>query len=252
MAPRKPSDAEYRFKIDAYSPDTIPMSRLAEYMGELATILGEQKSVHFERLEPGSTIIVHKVEKEAVPKVRERTTAVRQNSGSTEALKAYKAVNRLLRDDNAIGILQEQKGIVIRFPGRDEVEEKYPTIRQQGTLDGVVVSVGGADRTVHVRLLAEGAPVTGCYTTNRQLGKELAARFDETVRLVGVGNWSRDPEGKWQLDTFRIDTFEVLNPILLSAALAELHKLPIRFDGSAYDELSIIRHGPEGGGNGGH
>ncbi|MDP2732093.1 MAG: hypothetical protein Q8O63_03125 [Hoeflea sp.] len=252
MAPRKPSDAEYRFKIDAYSPDTIPMSRLAEYMGELAAILGEQKSVHFERLEPGSTIIVHKVEREAVPKVRERTAAVRQNSGPTEALRAYKAVNRLLRDDNAIGVLQEKKGVVIRFPGRDEVEEKYPTIRQQGTLDGVVVSVGGADKTVHVRLLSEGDPVAGLYTTNRQLGKELAGRFDENVRLIGMGSWTRDGEGKWTLENFRIDAFEDLKPLSLTDALSELKKLRISFDDSAYDELNVIRHGPESDSNGGH
>ena len=29
---------EYRFVIDAFSPETLPMSRLAEYMGELARL----------------------------------------------------------------------------------------------------------------------------------------------------------------------------------------------------------------------
>lgn len=228
------------------------MSRLAEYMGELAAILGEEKSVHFERLERGSTVIVHKIEREAVPKVRERTAAVRQNSGPNEALRAYKAVNKLLRDDNAVGILQEKKGVVIRFPGREEVEEKYPAIKQQGTLDGIVISVGGADRTVHVRLLSEGETITSLYTTNRQLGKELASKFDENVRLVGVGSWTRDGEGKWKLENFRIDAFDVLKPLSLSDALSELKALHIVFDQSAYDELSVIRHGPEGEVNGSH
>lgn len=36
----------YRFKIDAYSPDTMPMARLAQYMGELAVLLGEREAVH--------------------------------------------------------------------------------------------------------------------------------------------------------------------------------------------------------------
>ncbi len=31
---------EYRFVIEAYSPDTLPMSRLAEYMAALAQLLG--------------------------------------------------------------------------------------------------------------------------------------------------------------------------------------------------------------------
>ena len=33
--------AEYRFSIDAYTPATMPMARLAEYMAQLALILGE-------------------------------------------------------------------------------------------------------------------------------------------------------------------------------------------------------------------
>jgi hypothetical protein len=46
--------SEYRLKIDVYTPATIPMARLAEYMQEFAVLLGEAKSVHFVRLEEGS------------------------------------------------------------------------------------------------------------------------------------------------------------------------------------------------------
>ena len=49
---------EYRFVIDALSPDSLPMARLAEYMGELARLLGRPDQVHFERLEGGSTVLV--------------------------------------------------------------------------------------------------------------------------------------------------------------------------------------------------
>ena len=49
---------EYRFTIDAYSPETLPMSRLAEYMAEVARLLGKVDQVHFVRLEPGSTVLV--------------------------------------------------------------------------------------------------------------------------------------------------------------------------------------------------
>jgi hypothetical protein len=33
--------AEYRFRIDAFTPETMPMARLAEYMSQLAQLLGE-------------------------------------------------------------------------------------------------------------------------------------------------------------------------------------------------------------------
>src|SRR5450755_4721417 len=88
---------EFRFSIDAYTPETMPMARLAEYMKQLAEILGEPGAVHFERLETGSTVLVHKVEREAVPKVRERTAAVQRGDAPRDALRAFHAVNRLLR-----------------------------------------------------------------------------------------------------------------------------------------------------------
>lgn len=35
------------FNIDIFRPETIPMSRLAEYMSELAELYGRELSVHF-------------------------------------------------------------------------------------------------------------------------------------------------------------------------------------------------------------
>jgi hypothetical protein len=101
--------AEYRFKIDAYSPDTIPMARLAEYMAGLAQLLGEPAAVHFKRLEAGSTVLVHNVEGEAAPIVRHRLAAVRRGDGPPEALRAFKTLNKYLRDNNAVGVLREKR-----------------------------------------------------------------------------------------------------------------------------------------------
>ncbi len=33
---------QYRFKIDVFSVESLPMSRLAEYMTQLAKLLGEE------------------------------------------------------------------------------------------------------------------------------------------------------------------------------------------------------------------
>lgn len=252
MTKSDPTYVDYRLKIDAYTPDTMPMARLAEYMTELAVMLGEERSVHFRRLERGSTVLVQRVEREAVPKVRERLASVRRQDAPPEAAKACAMLNRLLKEDNGVGTLKEGRGVVLRFPGRELVEERYPTIRQPGTLDGTVVSVGGADATVHVRLLVEGKQVSGCFTTNRMLAKDLAQRFDEPVRLTGIGSWIRDADGKWALTSFKIDGFEALKPVSLSEALDDLRALRLRFDEGAYDELTVIRHGPQSKTHGGH
>jgi len=51
------------FVIDAYSPETLPMSRLAEYMAQLATLLGEKDHVHFVELAAGCARLIHAVER---------------------------------------------------------------------------------------------------------------------------------------------------------------------------------------------
>jgi hypothetical protein len=242
---------EYRFVIDAYSPKTIPMARLAEYMSHLADMLGETDSVHFERLETGSTVLVSKVEREAAPKVKRRVVSVRRREGPSEGIRAYKAINKLLREDNGIGLLKERKegATIIRFPGREEAEEAFPAVRQFGTIDGVVVRIGGKDETVHVTLESENEQISGCFTS-RRLAKELAHRLFEPVRLFGRGRWTRDNDGRWALVDFKIESFEPLLDIPLSKALGELRAIKTEWTSEAMSELPTIRRGLSK--NGGH
>ena len=243
------SGAEYRLVIDAYSPEKIPMARLAEYMRQFADILGEPAAVHFARLETGSTVLVSKVEREAVPKVKKRVFAVRRREGPSEGVRAYKAINRLLRDDNAVAVLKEDKktSTIIRFPGREEIEEEFPVVTEHGSIDGVIVRIGGKDDTVHVTLESEGEQVTGCYTT-RQVALDLRHQLFEPVRLFGRGRWARDNEGRWSLDRFKIDTFEALDDAPLSEALVELQAIKADWGPDPLAELPAIRHGPRNNG----
>ena len=100
----------------------MPMARLAEYLIELAEILGEPKSVHLVGIEPGSTTLVHEIEHEAIPKVQTRVQAVRLGEGPRDAHEAYKKVNRYLREDNARAVFRKgktgAKGLGVSRDGR--------------------------------------------------------------------------------------------------------------------------------------
>src|ERR1700740_2307709 len=52
--PGKNRRKELRFHIHEYTPHTLPMERLAEYLKNLAVLLGGTQEVHFVRLEAGS------------------------------------------------------------------------------------------------------------------------------------------------------------------------------------------------------
>jgi hypothetical protein len=249
--------SEYRFRIDAYTPDTIPMGRLAEYMAELSKMLGERDAVHFRRLESGSTILVHRIEREAMPKVRARITKVRTGDGPTDAVRAYNVINKMLRDDNAAGVLREKKrgAIIIRFPGREEAQEGFASVRQYGSIDGIVTWVGGSDETTaHVTLETEGRQISHINTT-RPIAKALGGKLFEAVRLHGRGRWSRDSDGNWSLRDFRAESFEPLVDAPLSDVLSQMREgIPTQWMGDAYGDLGTIRHGLQGKGkrNGGH
>jgi hypothetical protein len=195
---------------------------------------------------------VQTVDREAVPKVQQRAASVRRGDAPPDALKAFKSLNRMLREDNAVGALRERStAVVLKFPGRLQPEEKFTAVRQYGSIDGTINRIGGKDDTIHVSLEMDGQQVSGCYT-NKTVAKELRHVLFDAVRLFGRGKWSRDGDGKWSLEEFKIEGFEALKDAPLSQVLTELRSIPTEWTDESYAELKGIRHGPGDKGNGGH
>lgn len=244
--------AEFRFRIDAYTPKTLPMARLAEYMAELATLLGQPDNVHFLRVAEGSAALVSWVEHEAIPKVRERTTGVRRDDAPSEAMRSYKRLNTFLREDNTKAVLHEKgsRTAVLKFPGKDQPVEQFGAVRQQGSIDGLVRGVKGTDDTIHITLVSEDHPISRIHT-NPETAKRLAKHWDEMVRLFGLGKWRRNSEGVWALEEFRVREFVALDNTPLSEALEKIRAVKSDWNDDSYIELGEIRHGPNGGDNGG-
>jgi hypothetical protein len=251
---KMPRTREYRFKIDVYTPDTIPMERLAEYMQEAASLFGEKDRVHFVGLEEGSLQQVVNVEYEAIPKVEERLAKARQEDGPTEAVQAIKNINRLLRQDNGVGMIARKRGpTIIKFRGREDRPISFGIISQDGCLDGTINVVGGDSDPcpVHIKSLDSG--VTYLCDASRATAKELARyMFDVEIRAHGIGRWFRDDEGEWKLERFRIRAFDLLKAVPLTTAVAELRSAP----GSGWrafkdplSELDRIKRGPGSNGN---
>ncbi len=211
-------------KIEAYAPETIPMSRLAEYMTDLAMLLGEKASVHFVRLDPGSTQLVHRIDHEAVPKVEERLRQVKTGSGPSEAQRAVAEIDRRLAADNASGVLKEESGAeIIPFPGINRfVEPEYGPFNEPGSIDGVIIRVGGQRQKVPVHLETRTGFETHCETT-REIAKELGKLlYGPEVRCIGSGRWHRDGEGTWEMLKFTISGFSILDDRPLAEVVAEL------------------------------
>ena len=241
---------EYTFRIDAFSPDTIPMSRLAEYMSELADLLGEGASVHFSRLEEGSTKLVHRIEVEVIPKVEQRVLRARRGEGPEDAIRAIRNINKKLKEDNGSGILSENAGAeIIQFPGRNAVEEKaFGYISEEGSLDGEVIRVGGTKDTVYVHLQSSGKLYT-CQAS-RGIAKSIAHHlYGGDIRVFGLGRWERTEAGLWVLERFIIQRFEPLDSRPLTEIVHELQSVQGGDWATVADpwaELDAIRNGSGG------
>jgi hypothetical protein len=233
----------YEFEIDAFTPQTLPMARLAEYMYDLATLLGNTEKVHFIRLKKGSTVLVHQVEWEAAPKVNERIRAIRQSEAPPDVMKAYGSIDRRLASDNAIGCLIEpSRHKVLEFPGRSRPDSAaFGPFTQPGTLDGIPIMVGGKLDPVPVHL-EEGDVIHTCYAS-RAIAKRLAGYlFISTVRVVGNGRWHRGSDGIWIMDRFTIVDFHPLTDESLGEAVAKLRTAGESKYEDVLSELSKIRH----------
>lgn len=234
---------EYTFKIDAYTINTMPMARLAKYLAELCTILGEPSSVHFVRLDEGSVRLVHKIDHEAIPKVEESIKAVRNGQGTVVQMEAYKRVNRMLDEDNTGGVLMEEtEHEVIKFPGKREDQAKTISIPQQGEIDGELIRIGGAKDTVHLTLTIEGEETKSNISVKRDLAKKLAKHLFDYVRLYGQGRWERNGDGEWDMVSFQVDRFEVLQDKTLSQTILALRELKGEWgENAVYDILESRR-----------
>jgi hypothetical protein len=242
---------EYRFKIEAYSPDTMPLLRLTEYLHELAVLFGHSDSVHLARIEKGSTMPLLLVRKEAEIKIRERLQLVRQKDGPAEAMKAMRQINEKLREDDAKGaIIDPVKRKVLVFPGRDLNKLlQYGPVKQPGMLEGIPIRLGGEQSWVPVHLENRPGDVHICWV-KRILAIQIARHlFTTRIRVEGVGKWVRTRDGEWEMEDFSGETFKPINTdATLREEVESLRDIPAAWKEleDPIGELMELRHGTHG------
>lgn len=242
---------EYAFRIDAFTPDTLPMARLAEYLGALAKLLGYPEHTHFVRVDPGSAQLVHKVDPVDAPKVETRLNGIRIGEGPKEALAARHIIEELLVNDNALGSLTEVASgrVVVPFVGRNRPKPlTFPPFREETAIDGQVVNIGGRDSTAHATL-QDGDTFHANVSMKREVARELAKLlYGPPVRLHGNGRFERHADGVWKMLDFRVERFEMLDDRSVGDTLARIRELPgngLMAD-DAYQVVAAMRGQDEG------
>jgi hypothetical protein len=241
----------YTFKIDGVKPDTLPMARLAEYLAELANLMGERERVHFAKLTRGSVVVTANVERQAAPKVRKRVVQAKKVAAAEDIKRPFERLNQLLRDDNARADLTVGTAKILKFPGADaRLDERIGPFTEARDVDGVLVRIGGTDDTAHAGIQdADG--FTWPFIVTREKARALAQYlYGAPIRVSGSGRWVRTELGKWELQGYlRLVDFRVLRDDDLSAVVARLRSI----EGSQWSRekdplarLANVRDGDEG------
>jgi hypothetical protein len=106
--------------------------------------------------------------------------------------------------------------------------------RKYGTIDGqlirIVIRIGGRGEGVRAHL-RDGAIIhTGLVCTPEIARKIASYLYGPTLRVHGFGTWFRTAAGVWELRSFRISDFEILDDAPLPEVVAELRKVKGAFE----------------------
>lgn len=225
--PKIRKQREYRFEIDAFTPASIPMSRLAEYVSDLAKMFGNNNNVHLLKIEGGSTVPVVMVEWEAEPKVRDRIKAIKNHEAPADAQQAARDIDRRLLQDNAKAVLIDPTGSkIFPFPGRENATKlEFGPVNQAGIFQGVPIKVGGENDPVPVHL--EDGKDKHIVLARRSLAKDIARHlFTSVVRVEGTGRWIRHTDGEWEMLSFYASSFKVVENADIRKNISELREVP--------------------------
>ncbi len=230
---------EYRLTIDGnYTRESLPMARLADYMQGFAALLGHRATVHFSRLDEGSAVLVSSVEPQDEPKVRERVRQTKKRIGPQDAADAYDAIDKLLREDNAIGNVVEPEGDkVLEFPGR--TKRQHPLIgpiSETGTLDGIPIQIGGQGDPCWLHLQDVDGSVRICGIKRSDAIRIRDCLYEKTIRVEGLGRWHRDTDGQWVMRSFRVHDFRIIESGDLARAVDRLQNIHAGSDWAKTDD----------------
>jgi hypothetical protein len=225
-------DQIYELKIDAFTPSTISMKRLAEYMAVFAGLLGEHDHIHFVGLEQGSARVLARCDSGPAEQiVRERLFQIEQGVSLPKDIeKSCETLIEYLTKDNADAEIIPPYGMgnVISIAGRSKTKPlRYGPFKQDISLEGKIYRLGGKDQTVPLGILLVDGGTESASTKNRQLAVELKKYLFEDIvlRLKGQANYFRNEDSGWQVESIIIDSFEELDSRALTEIVGDLKQI---------------------------
>lgn len=219
----------YMLRLLKRNPERIRMDRLAEYIALFAELLGLDNEPVFKGIKRASTGL-----KAAVPEERRPRAYLRlvQSSKEPES-KPARVVRELEHMLGVDGIPEAQlldadSNIIRVLVGVEPANEKLDRLFQEGTVDGTVTGLVGADDTMHLHLRDQRGIDFRLVIRDEELARDILRNFRQgTIRATIEGHWLKAEHG-WHPEANRctVSRFEVLEDTPLSQVFDDLAALP--------------------------
>ena len=233
---------ELAFVIPAYTPETMPLDRLLQYLQQIGEVVGATTDMHLVRIESSSTKPVFKMPVPIVIQSRERIAAVRRGDGTQVQRAAYNRIRRMVRHDGGKpASLSDRTGIILDFPPAPEEIGAISGLRQASTFDGALIRVGGTGDFIPIQMQSLDGEVFSGFSAPRILAKEMAQRLFEPIRIAGTGSWDRSASGEWKLNKMLVQSYESLDNEALEEVFHRLRTAPVTWPHNADDVLQAER-----------
>jgi len=228
--------------IPAYTPDTMPLDRLLDYLRQIGDVVGAPQDLHLVRIEASSTMPVFSVQVPVAIQARQRAAEIRTGGGTDRQRAAYNQIRQMIRKDSGRpASLKDRTGVILDFPPAPEELESASTVRQATTFDGSLMRLGGVGDPVPVQMQDLNGEVFSGFSAPRTIAKSIAPLIFEPIRVTGIGEWERTPQGVWKLNRMSIQAYEPLSNETLAEVFQKLRLAPVIWPPDADDLLRAER-----------
>ena len=220
---------DYALHIKGTNLNVLSMSAVADYLKEFSNMLGESAKPVLDGIVRGSIVLRAKQTGEHPALTRNRLVTALENADSGSGKSYLKIQTLLARDHARAEILDKNKNVVVKFAQLEAANDHHveSIVHDTGTLDGRVISITGADDTVHIKLLNDQNQEHKVIVRDIGLARELASKFrGPMVRVHVHGTWRRDINGKWLCHSVYADSVEDLDEEPLTGVMSRLREIP--------------------------
>lgn len=218
----------YLFRILEKSPKQIPMDRLGEYICAFASLIGKENLPTLDGIQVSSTGLPSLVPDNRCEFVDKRIEEAANDPQSNPGLAALRLDKMLFEDGVTAKLYNRQKNVIYVFKGhQDDLADEISVI-QSGCVDGVVVGLQGADKTMHLQIKNVANKTQRFIVKDEELARQLITQFKNgSVRLNVYGKWINSIDG-WLPEPNKcvVQSFEVLDDLSLVDIFTTLRAIP--------------------------